>query len=235
MRAHRLLSGLLLVGFVVVGCEGAHPTDPSVSPTMTFVATANPSAADASASPSPSFTADEQQLVEAIRADARVGCAPRRTDLPAFATAGVECTIGSDTVERVGAYAFGPATDASGNAVDGALLAYTSRLAANGVKLGQGDCDVGRNGDRSWPADLPYEESDGIARETRSGCYVDEDRHANVRVTCYGSIYIGVLGSAPTDVLSASRVLRDLYHWAWRVAPDESSYRDTPGICAQPD
>ena len=143
--------------------------------------------------------------------------------------------IGSDSVDRVGAYSFGPATDESGNRADGALLAYTNRLAANGVKLGQGDCDVGRNGDRAWPPDLPDEDVDGAPRETRSGCYTDEGHHANVRVTCYGSIYIGVLGSVLSDVLSASRVLRDLYHWTWRVAEGESLDRDPPGICAAPD
>jgi hypothetical protein len=218
MRAHGLIIGVVLAGFVAVGCEGAFPTRPPASPSPT---------------PAPSMTADEQALAEAIRVDARVDCAPRRTDLPAFAIAGVECTIGSDTVERVGAYSFGPATDERGNAVDGALLAYTTRLAEYGVKLRQGDCDTGRNGDRAWPWNVPDDVD--APQETRSGCYIDEGHHANIRVTCYGSIYMGVLGSVRTDVFSAGKAIRDLYHWTWRTASDEIGDRDPPGICAAPD
>jgi hypothetical protein len=46
-------------------------------------------------------------------------------------------------------------------------------------------------------------------------------------LTCYGDVYIGILGKG--------RDIAPLYAWAMRVAAGESTQRDPPGICARPD
>ena len=66
--------------------------------------------------------------------DARIGCAPRTDNLPPKATAGIECVVGSDLVNRVGVYAFATPQDA--------LAAYIARMAGYGVAL-RGDCAAG--------------------------------------------------------------------------------------------
>ena len=97
-----------------------------------------------------------------------------------------------------------------------------------GVDLGSGDCAAGTPGDANWPTYLPDEGSDGTGpSELRIGCYRDENGIANVRVTCYGNVYIGVL--------ARSRDIAPVYAWAQRVASGESTDRDPPGICARPD
>jgi hypothetical protein len=168
------------------------------------------------------FSAAEKRLVEALRADVRVGCAPRRTDLPQDSVAGLECRIGSALVDRVGIYSFKEEIE-----TDAALQAYLVRLVDNGVKLRAGDCDAGIPGDRAWPDYLPDEDADLGYRAERSGCFFDENGIANVRLTCYGSLYVGVLGKT-ADIAA-------LYKWSWRVADGESTHRDPPGICAAPD
>lgn len=160
----------------------------------------------------------EQDLVFGLRADAQVDCAPRRSDLPPRAIAGVECRVGSDLVDRVGIYAFSSQADA--------LLAYRVRLESVGVALRSGDCFAGKSGDFAWVpgdglkayGDLPY----------RLGCYRDENGNANIRLTCWGGdrggVYIGVLG-AKADIAA-------LHDWAWRSAEGAVGYTpSSPGIC----
>ena len=50
---------------------------------------------------------------------------------------------------------------------------------------------------------------------------------ANVRLTCYDDIYMGVLGKT-ADV-------KALYAWSWRIAAGDDTHRDPPGLCAAPD
>ncbi len=75
--------------------------------------------------------------VRVIRTDARIGCAPRTTNLPPKATAGIECVVGSNLVDRV-------ASTRSRRA--GALAAYIARMAGYGVALRSGDCATGKAG-----------------------------------------------------------------------------------------
>jgi hypothetical protein len=139
--------------------------------------------------------------------------------------AGIECHLGTALVDRVGVYRFASFTgEGSGSALD----AYLTRLADAGVAPRSGDCQAGTAGDRSWPAYLD-DDADGSPgfRAERSGCFLDQNRIANVRLTCYDDIYVGVLGRN-SDVAG-------LYKWAWQIASGESVHRDPPGICASPD
>ena len=108
------------------------------------------------------------------------------------------------------------------------FAAYLDRLAGHGVELRSGDCAADDTGDSSWPDYLPDEgEFGGEFRELRSGCYLDENGIANVALTCYGGILIGITGTG--DDRAA------LYEYAWRLAEGESPDRDPPGMCAAPD
>ena len=200
----------------------AVPTAPPHASPSAPVPSAAPSDVPPAATPSPkpvALSAAEKRLVEQIRVDARIACVPRRTDLPLHAVAGVECHIGTALVDRVGAYSFGPAP-----AVD----AYLARLATAKVTPGSGDCATGKAGDHSWPAYLPDEgDADGGISEERSGCFLDENGIANVRLTCYGNVYMGVLGKTAD--------IKALNAWTWRIAAGEDTHRDPPGLCAAPD
>jgi hypothetical protein len=114
----------------------------------------------------------------------------------------VECRVAKGPVQRVGAYRFDRPAEAE--------TAYLNRLASYGVSPASGDCASGRSGDATW------------SPTGRSGCFLDENGTANVRVTC-DSTYIGVLG---TD-----EAIADLYQWTWKPAiprPDG----EPPGVCA---
>ena len=206
----------------------ASPSTPAVSapPTQAPPTEAPPTKAPPVVTPKPSsaptYSAAERRLLEAIRVDARIGCAPRRTGLPQDAVAGVECRVGSSLVDRVGIYSFKEEI-----APDAALQAYLMRLVDNGVTPRTGDCLAGSPGDSSWPSYLPDEDEDLGYRLERSGCFFDENGIANVRLTCYDSLYVGILGK--------NADLASLYKWAWRVAAGEITHRDPPGICAAPD
>jgi hypothetical protein len=193
---------------------------PSPVPSPTAAAP-SPSAAP-SATVAPSLTPDEVALARSLRVDAASGCVPRRTDLPPRATLGVECHPADSLVAAVGIYSFAPGTDP-----EPARDTYLERMAAAGVKPATGDCHAGTPGDRAWPTTVDDKGDDGGLLPTRSGCFLDENGIANIRLTCYGDLYIGVLGN--------TKELAALYAWASKVAPGESVDRDPPGICAAPD
>ena len=198
------------------------PVEPSESPSPSAVPSAPPSASPRP-TPAPTLSPAEANLLEALRADSAVGCAPRRTDLPLGATAGVECHPADSLVAAVGIYGFVGATTP-----EPALAAYLDRMKKQNVATGSGDCAKGTPGDHAWPSSLPDEGEDGTGlRPTRAGCFLDANGIANVRVTCYGDVYIGVLGN--------TKELALLDAWTWTVAKGESTDRDPPGICARPD
>jgi len=181
-----------------------------------------PAASGGAPSAPPGFTDQEAQLLASIRADARVGCVPRREDLPPKATHGVECTVGSDLVGRVGVYGF--------TTPDDALAAYVSRMASYGVPLRSGDCLAGSPGDSAWaPGDGPAEGGD---LPWRTGCFHDENGKANVRVTC------GLAGDGEPEIgryigiLGASTKIRPLLDWATTYEEGVDVPVPTPpGIC----
>jgi hypothetical protein len=133
--------------------------------------------------------------------------------------------------ERVGVYAF--------SSPPAAALVYLDRLTRAGVTLMRGDCQRGESGDSAWaPGDAldPGSVSDPIVeyrREwwstNRSGCFVDEDGTANVRVTCGDGIYIGVLGRDANVSM--------LYEWTIQYPPGVDPGQDSnpPGICVNSD
>jgi len=174
-------------------------------------------------SPAPAYTAVEAALVAGLRADAAVNCAPRREDLPARAIAGVECRVNAAEVTRVGAYHFGDARDAA--------TTYLERMASYGIGPASGDCAAGTSGDAAWmsgdgkagkDSDRVFLGATGPWVVGRSGCYLDENGTANIRVTC-GSTYVGVLGR--------DKDLAALQRWVWRVPDGTVDRGEPPGIC----
>jgi hypothetical protein len=243
MRRPLLLIAVAMA-VVAIGCSSAP------APSVTAVPSASPSASPVTGSPSPSasplpvpatpspaptatptgvprktpapsFTAAEQTLLEALRVDSKIDCAPRRADLPPGAVAGVECHIGTALVDRVGVYGFDGSTSSTARA------AYLARLESAGVTPATGDCKAGTPGDAAWPTYLPDEGDDGGLSATRAGCYLDANGIANIRLTCYAEIYMGVLG-ANGDIAA-------LNAWTWKLAKGESIHRDPPGLCAARD
>jgi len=205
----------------------AVPATPTPSSTPAVTSPAPSAKPSPSATPAPvAFTAAEKRLVQALRADSRINCAPRRTDPPPLAVAGIECRLDTALVDRVGVYGFEGHLDASGKEVGTALEAYLDRLDQAGVQPHRGNCAATTAGDSSWPNYLPDEGDDGGLRAERSGCFVDAGM-ANVRLTCYDDIYMGVLGKT-ADV-------KALYAWSWRIAAGDDTHRDPPGLCAAPD
>jgi hypothetical protein len=137
---------------------------------------------------------EEAFLIAGVRPAAAVDCAPRRSDLPPRAVAGVECVPDDGTAERVGVYRFASAEDV--------LATYSERMAEAGVPLGSGGCFAGP-GETNYvpgPTDLtvPY----------REGCFINEFGFANYRATYPDErVYVGILGSVAETAA--------LQRWAW--------------------
>ena len=178
--------------------------------------------------PAPTLSPGEETLTFYVREDVARVCQPRRTDLPPGATAGIECSVESDLVERVGVYAFEGWADQ--------VAAYRGRMDAAGIEPRSGDCRRGVPGDDNyWGVDeeayVPYSPEsqeygivvDGLPYlQNRIGCFLDQFGNANVRVTCDYGTYIGVLGRTNN--------LRDLTAWVYHPALDGE-----PGICVGAD
>jgi hypothetical protein len=99
-----------------------------------------------------------------------------------------------------------------------------------------GDFFVRTANGRPAMAPRPYEGADPIVdyrgdwySTNRSGCFLDENGTANVRVTCGDGIYIGVLGR-DADVSM-------LYEWTIQYPPSVMPGQDLipPGICVNSD
>ena len=91
------------------------------------------------------------------------------------------------------------------------LRAYFDRLAEEGVERSSGSCPR-TAGDGAY---VPAEGGDA-ASPARTGCFVNEFRIANYRITYPGAhVYVGVLGR--------DRDLTALGDWIWR------GNRDQPG------
>jgi hypothetical protein len=177
----------------------------------------------ASAKPA-TFTAVEADLVSALRADAAVGCAPRRAKLPPRATAGVRVPgqRGRRHPRRGVSFA---------DPRDDAATTYLERLAAYGVKPAAGDCPGGKSGDAAWMAgdraagrirDRVHVGATGPWVVGRIGCFLDENGTANVRLTC-GPTYVGILGRDAD--------LADLDRFAMASATGPTKAGQRPGIC----
>jgi hypothetical protein len=183
------------------------------------------------------MTEDERMLAGYLRGDARIGCAPRRSDLPPGATAAVECRVGSALVDRVAVYGFVAGTDLEDGEqtyLDRAALAYLDRVDREGVLGAQGDCVAGTPQDTSWMG--PEADADGSDvyiqidykgrpySVHRYGCFVNEQGFANFRATCGEGAYVGVLGRTAR--------LDEVTEWAVRWPDPEELSFPMPGICA---
>lgn len=172
------------------------------SPSPTSVATI------ATTLPSSRWRTGELFLLSGLRADirhdehvdyAKDTCRPRREDLPARATDGVECDLAVGEAERVGAYLF-PDDQA-------ARAAYESRLQENGLGWDDdGGCPFGSTTPQTAPVEsLP-----------RSACFVNDSGFANLRVFWPGqSVVIGVLGRSGS--------IRKLGAWSSMLPPEQES------------
>ncbi len=201
----------------------APTTTPRPSPAVTPSPPARPAP---TARPSSAMTAAERALVNGLRRDAAVDCAPRRTDLPDGAIRGVECRADDPLVASVGVYEFASENEAA--------YAFETRLASYGVDVNAGDCSSDVPGEGAWipgdgignyddPGVFNWENS--VLSPARSGCFRNEHGVANVRATC-GSIYVGVLGTA--------KDLSDLYDWTWAYQPGYGhDTPEPPGICVR--
>ena len=101
----------------------------------------------------------------------------------------------------------------------------------SGVDPASGDCSAGASGDAPW---MPGDGTTGSAADRvafggsdrwvvgRSGCFLDDDGTANVRLTC-GSTYIGIIGRSG-DIAA-------LHEWAWRSQAGQVPPGEPPGIC----
>ena len=195
------------------------PTTPAPTTPAPPRATPAPPTARPTVAPRPTpvnLTAAEDLLVAALRPDAAVDCAPRRTGLPDGANVGVECRPAQLFVDRVGVYRF-PDTDKM-------LSVYAERLQQYGIDYSTGQCFGGTGGETGWgPSNAP---DDPAMPWARSGCYLDENNVANVRLTCDEHTYVGILGRN-SDV-------RTLFNWAWESAGGNYyGYGLAPGICAE--
>ncbi len=146
-----------------------------------------------------------------IRHDENVGygtdtCRPRRDDLPAGATDGVECSLSAGPAERVGAYLF--PTDAAARA------AYEARLKEHGLRWeDDGGCPFGS---MTPEVDARY--------QPRAACFVNDAGVANLRIYWPGqSVVIGVLGRTGS--------IRELATWSSMLpAGQESSDVSDPWL-----
>ena len=165
---------------------------------------------------------EERWALDVLREDAKVGCEPRRTDLPRGAKVGIECRISSRLVDRVGVYGFD-------HDVHAAAQAYLERMDRERVLGMDGDCGAGAPGDVPWSGIDGAEDVDtwqvwyegSLYSTDRHGCFRNEQGFANYRATCNGH-YVGVLGAT-----SAIDALTD---WALLV-PEGEEPSEGPGIC----
>lgn len=215
----------LLVGAIVMlvagGCspnlQPERPSQPVQPSTAVATQLAGPSSTPSSApqpavrtTPRPTATPVEYTDVEAfildgIRKDARIHCAPRREDLPPKAIAGVECAPDTRLVARVGFYWF--------TNPDDMLAAYFGRLAESGVK---------RESFREDAWEGTYVPCDPPDCPARNAGFINAQGYANFRATLpiegvveVGEIsgieeawlYVGILGNGHDP--------RALSHWAY--------------------
>ena len=235
----RRLAFLPAALMLVAACATSQPATPaptmapapSSSPAVVVTPAPSPEVTPSSSitpaptkSPTSDMTAAERRLVAALRPDAAIDCAPRRTNLPQEAIRAIECHPDDPLVASVGVYEFKSENDAA--------WTYMNKLADYGVDVSAGDCERDVPGDAAWtPGDGVGEWTDpgvfnwenGVLSPSRNGCFRNENGIANVRATC-GNAYIGVLGTG--------KDLSDLYAWARKYpagAPHDTP--EPPGIC----
>ena len=217
LRVTPYRSSLALVAAALACSACAAPALPRVvspsvlarAPASPTPATPAPSTPEATATPSqvapsptevpadsPAWTAAEHQLLAGIRADVLAsGCRPVREELPAGATAGVGCDIGSELVEGVGFYQFAD--------LEALMAAYQARLAQYGVVLMPDDFRFPGPGEpfldcwRGYASESFFYPDGSVAGgRNREGCFVNEYGFANLRMVWGRSlVYIGVLGN----------------------------------------
>jgi hypothetical protein len=228
MGARRVLSLILCLG--LAGCSGSAPSanptsqaaiataSAALTPTPTPIETPVTPTPKATLKPPPTWTTRERAIRDAIRGDVRVGCAPRRHDLPRGTIAAVECQPGKDSVSRVGFYLFASAS--------GALDVYLGRVRAEGLAL---DSDTGPGWEGATQCDgniepAAYPDGDTIHCRDREALFVNSDGYSNYRVVI-GRLYIGALGT--------NRDIYALNEWAWRGSGQKSTdqlHGDTGGV-----
>ena len=189
--------------------ESAAPAAAMPSTTLSTPTPREPAVSTPKASPT--WSKRERAILEGIRDDVRVGCAPRLEDLPPGTIAAVECRAGTPPVSRVGFYLFATAGDA--------LDVYLKRVRAEGLALGA-DTSSGREGATNCDGDIEpaaYAVDDTLHCPDREAFFLNSDGYANYRVV-RGNLYIGALGT--------NSDIEDLNDWAWAGSEGEG---EAPG------
>ena len=189
------------------GLSEAPVGEPTASPEPTATPVPEPTAIPSpKPTPKPSpvvLSANEKFLLAGLRADAKVKCEARRTNLPPRAIAGIECSPSKEGVERVGVYLF--------KSEPAMIATYKERMAQEGVKLNTGSCYEGEGESNYFPGDIDAEVIE------RNGCFVNEFGIANYRATVpSGPAYVGLLGTSGN-----TRALED---YVWK------GNEDVPGV-----
>ena len=165
-------------------------------------------------------------------------CSPERSGLPQYTYGAMECFVDDGLIDRVGLYL----VDRSDLARD----LYAERLAQYDVALESGDCASGVPGESAWDRRAGW---DPLVSYNRIGCFVNENDHANVRVTCQPNTGEGDMTPSPgmyVGVLGSTAEVAALYDWAWGGAdwrayvaalyaqdPQDPGLGVKPGICTQ--
>ena len=238
--------GLILAVAALAACGAgpvsvAPPAGPTPPPSLGeatspgAVLTAEPASATSTPPPTPSHEVpstaqprptklqmrlEEQFLLHVLRDDVAQHCEPRRSGLPARATAAIECAVDAPFVDSVGVYGFDlPAA---------AALAYLERMNGEGSLGADGDCLSGTPGDSSWDGPEGSEDNawqvtygERVYSAARVGCFLNEHGMANVRATC-DDAYIGVLGTT-ADIAQLTK-------WVLQGPAGEDPIQG-PGIC----
>jgi hypothetical protein len=169
--AIRWFAILAVAVLLVAGCDGAP-------------------AAGGSQTPKP----EEAFLLDGLRRDAFVDCAPIRTELPPRAIAGIMCRPELEQVDAVALYAYRGEPDL--------LESYFAILAVNGVEPRSGGCLLGSGGEDTYlPGEDPADPS-----EFRHGCYSDE---AGITyLATFPAFVLAAVHGTPTDMNAFLR-------WSW--------------------
>lgn len=141
----------------------------------------------------------EQTILDGLREDAAVRCAPRRENLPPETIAAVECRPKVAPVSRVGFYYF--------ESWDQASAAYMTRIREEGLSLDE-RVRASRYERRMWDCDEDEYVSiqPDPCEQFREAGFINASGYANYRAV-FDRLYIGILGT--NDDVGA---LRD---WAW--------------------
>jgi hypothetical protein len=206
---------LALLGAVLAACgvgdaslqsPVATQTTASDAPLPTATTTAHapsPTVLETAVPPSGTPSDGEiEYLLNGLRDDIALNdCTDAPERLPARAVVGIECKISSPTAAKVGVYLFRDSNSLVATYLD--RLAQYGAVTSGVQPAADSGCAEGAASDRS------YQSSATGGLPGRVGCFLNEQRYANIRVIWPESlVYVGVLGN--NDDIAG------LFEWSWQ-------------------